>query len=230
MSVLSQRLHIQKNGAAEQTALIYSTIGECPAPNLKVTVGNVAGYIKLGSVNNSNATSGRVHLNGEGKDYAILSQASEADFPEEWGRFLSIKFSMTRSVNRREYAYGWCLHFENGELPIIVGYKDTKVSFNRKYFHTTIHRNYDSASYIKSLQVILPSFVTENREASSWTTYDTESGEQLNTDIMPKSTMAAWGWPNTSARTGDFTYTATSQQLKIYKKGKLFKTFKLWEG
>lgn len=230
MSVLNQRLHIQKTGGTEQTALIYTSLSECSEPNLKVNIGGVNGYIKLGNPNNSNATLGRVHLNNDNNDYAILSQAVESDFPEEWGRFLTIKFSMTRSVNRREYAYAWCLHFENGELPIIVGYKDTKVSFNKKYFHATIHRNYDSASYIGTWNTILPSFVTENKEISAWTIYDQETGAQLNADNMPKSTMTAWGWPNTSARTNDFSFTATAQKLKIYKKGKLFKTFTLWEG
>lgn len=70
MATFSKKLHLRNTSNVEQTAEIYSTIGEAGDVYISTNVDNINGYIPLTTTSDSAATSGRVtHTNGN--TYAI---------------------------------------------------------------------------------------------------------------------------------------------------------------
>lgn len=73
LSQASQYLRFTYNSTPYACA-IYTTTDECPEPNLKVKLADgTNGYVKLGSIDDDNATSMRVKT-ADGTIYAVLSK------------------------------------------------------------------------------------------------------------------------------------------------------------
>ncbi len=71
MSELTKKLHILKDGEAEEeTVTLYSTADECAEPNLKFEIDGALAYAKLGDVTDANATSLRIYRNNDGTAYS----------------------------------------------------------------------------------------------------------------------------------------------------------------
>ena len=75
MAVLTKNLYVQKTGRTAVACNIYSTTAEVGSNYLSVNVDGTNGYVKLGSTNDTYATSGRV-MKGS-TTYAICSSAIE---------------------------------------------------------------------------------------------------------------------------------------------------------
>lgn len=77
MGTLTKKLHILKSGGTEETCNIYTTPEEVGGSHyLALEVDGQEGYVKLGSLNNANATNLRVTKNGI--TYAAWKQATVA--------------------------------------------------------------------------------------------------------------------------------------------------------
>lgn len=73
MSELTKKLHVLKDGAAEEELVtLYSTADECAEPNLKFEVDGATAYAKLGDVTDTNASSLRIYRNSDAATYAVL--------------------------------------------------------------------------------------------------------------------------------------------------------------
>ncbi|MBO6281518.1 MAG: hypothetical protein J6N49_03185 [Alphaproteobacteria bacterium] len=231
MSILAKKLHILKDGGPEETAVIYTTTSECPEPNLKVSVDGANGYVKLGAVNHQYATSGRVHRNSDNSDYAILKLNAVSDFPLEWGKFKKFACALTSNEARTDYMYGWSLHFENGTLPIPVGYKaaGSSVSWSADNYEAVTKDSLNCCWYNKQ--------VTPNKWVNATAIDDSNFLEWLKSDNtnlgnISKSTATAWGWPEQggepSVYTSAFTATVSNGVLTIKKNGNVFKTYNVY--
>ncbi len=77
MSELTKKLHILKDGEAEEeTVTLYSTADECAEPNLKFEIDGALAYAKLGDVTDANATSLRIYRDSDSTTYAVLKGAT----------------------------------------------------------------------------------------------------------------------------------------------------------
>lgn len=75
MSDLGAIFHVKKDGV-QYDAHAYTTVEECPEPNLKINFKGTTGYVKLSEEeNNPDATPIRVHVNSSGKTLKVLKVA-----------------------------------------------------------------------------------------------------------------------------------------------------------
>lgn len=225
MTQLAKKLHILKTGGSEQTAAIYTTEAECPSPNLKVKVDGTNGFIKLGDITSPLATNGRVHINSNNTDYAILSSAAVRDFPNEWGAFQSIDFTATLTESGSDWCYAWVLHFANGVLPMRIG-KDAATP-------TRDDSLYISGSW-PNVNSITWDFTTDNtgwqasvaKDASTalkWS--DKSSSITLSMKSYTDATIMGFNYGNNTVFTTPFSASASGSTLNIYKNSVLFKTY-----
>lgn len=229
MTELAKKLHILKNSGSEETATIYTTSTECPEPNLKVNVDGVDGYIKLGATDDPLATQGRVHLNSDNTDYAILSEAQIRDFPNAWGAFQNITFTATLLGNREDWAYGWLLRFANGVLPMYVGKNATAPTRDDSLYVAGSYPDVNSISQKFSSASTDPNvWVAAKAEDQSnmmvWKSYD---GTTWNFITYTDATLI--GFHNSSNTVVDTTFTASvsGNVLTIKKNGTTFKTYNI---
>lgn len=223
MSILAKKLHIKKTGGSEETADIYTTTTECPEPNLKVKVDGTNGYVKLGSTSSSFATKGRVRRSSDNTTYAILSRHVVSDFPISWGKFTGFKCALTMNQNYNTYQYGWSLHFQNGTLPIPVGYNATgsSVSWDADNYEATTLSTLNSAFYANGKWNNARAF--DKDDFLHW-----NNSNNQGFMVISDSTAEMWGWPNLSVVTNDFTATVSGGILTIKKNGSIFKTFNVY--
>lgn len=225
MTQLAKKLHILKTGGSEQTAAIYTTEAECPAPNLKVNVDGTNGFIKLGNVTSPLATDGRVHINSSNTDYAILSSAAIRDFPNEWGAFQSIDFTATLTESGSDWCYAWVVHFANGVLPMRIG-KDAAAP-------TRDDSLYISGSW-PNVNSITWDFTTANtgwqasvaRDASTALKWrDKSDNTTLSMKSYTDATIMGFNYGNNTVFITPFSATVSGNTLNIYKNGILFKIY-----
>ncbi len=118
MSELSKKLHIVKDGAAEEELVtLYSTTDECAEPNLKFEVDGAMAYAKLGDVSDSEASSLRVYRDSDSTTYAVLKTAIP-----------TAKVTITQSVNQTIHVWtpqkdGGTDHTETFSAPIGTTYE-----------------------------------------------------------------------------------------------------------
>ena len=226
MSILAKKLHIKKSGGSEETANIYTQTSECPEPNLKVKVDGTNGFVKLGSTSSPFATKGRVHCISDNKTYAILKQHTVSDFPVSWGKFTGFKCALTMNNDYNTYQYGWSLHFQNGTLPIPVGYDATGSSVS-----------WDPDNYEETTLSTLNSAIYAGGSVNKWVNaraFDQDGYLHWNNSnnqgvmIISVTTATMWGWPNASVETDDFTASVSNGILTIKKNGSTFKTFNVY--
>lgn len=226
MSILTKKLHITNIGGSEETANIYTTTSECPEPNLKVKVDETNGYVKLGSTTSPFATKGRVYRTSDNTTYAILKQHTVSDFPVSWGKFTGFKCALTMNKDYNTYQYGWSLHFQNGTLPIPVGYSATGSSVT-----------WDADNYEETTLSSLNSAIYAGGNVNKWVNAQAfeQDGYLIWWDsnnqgvaIISKRTAMSWGWPNESVETTDFTASVSDGVLIIKKNGSTFKTFNVY--
>lgn len=76
MSKMTKMLRYQTSSGATGACAIYTTVDECPNPNLKVQVDGTNGYVKLsGDSNDPNKTPIKVYVNSSGQTLSALTQA-----------------------------------------------------------------------------------------------------------------------------------------------------------
>ena len=226
MSILAKKLHIKKTGGSEETANIYTTTSECPEPNLKVKVDGTNGYVKLGSTSSPFATKGRVRRTSDNTTYAILKQHTVSDFPISWGKFTGFKCALTMNRQYNSYQYGWSLHFQNGTLPIPVGYNATgsSVTWDADNYEETTLSTLNSTFYVEAnINKWLNVTAKDTDNVLTWLTKD-----GLAAGSITKRTAQMWGWPNTSVETNDFTASVSNGVLTIKKNGTTFKTYNVY--
>lgn len=66
MGTLSKKLRFKKPDGTQGTVDIYDSLADCPYPNLKVKVGGVQGYVKLGTANDGEIVPIKVKTNTAG--------------------------------------------------------------------------------------------------------------------------------------------------------------------
>lgn len=235
MSVLTKKLHILKTGGSEQTANIYTTEAECPSPNLKVNVDGTNGFIKLGDVTSPLATNGRVHVNSNNVDYAILSSAAIRDFPNEWGAFQNITFTTSRAVgNQHDWMYVWNLRFASGCLPMYVFKDGTAPVRDDNLFvwgaPQTItvsgnERPFTGGSVDGNSGAFKAAAWANLSSSMKWYNQD---GSTMNMISYTDATLMGWNNDNNVIESSYmWTATVSGGQLLIYKNGALFKTYNI---
>jgi len=225
MTQLAKKLHILKTGSTEQTAAIYTTEAECPAPNLKLNVDGTNCFVKLGEVSSPLATNGRVHMNSNNTDYAILSSAAIRDFPNEWGAFQSIDFTATLTLNWQDWCYAWVLHFVNGTLPMRIGKNDaTPVRDDGLY----ISGSWPSVNSIAGIEGGSPwqAAIAKNGDISlKWR--DKTDNTTINMISYTDATIMGFNYGNNTVFNTPFSASVSGNTLNIYKNGVLFKTYNI---
>ena len=225
MTQLAKKLHILKTGGSEQTAAIYTTEAECPAPNLKVNVDGVNGFIKLGDVTSPLATNGRVHINSNNTDYAILSSAAIRDFPNEWGAFQSIDFTATLTESASDWCYAWVLHFANGVLPMRIG-KDAAAPTrdDNLYISGSWSAVNSISAYFTDNNVTWQAAIAKDGDvALKWR--DKSDSTTLSMKSYTDATIMGFNYGNNTVFTTPFSASASGSTLNIYKNSVLFKTY-----
>lgn len=79
MSVFKHLCYQKENGETGQCD-VYDDQNECPDPRTYITVDGRDGYVKLGEINDPQATPLRCYVAKYGRDYAVL-KSSEMRFP-----------------------------------------------------------------------------------------------------------------------------------------------------
>lgn len=225
MVILAKKLHIMRNDGVYQTANIYTTTAECPEPNLKVSVDNTNGYIKLGEANDPLATIARVHSNSTNRDYAILSSAYQRDFPSGWGAFQSINFTATLTETSKDWCYAWVLHFANGVLPIRV-YKNANEPTRDDGLYisgywpevNSIALNYNNSLWEGVI-------AKDSNVAMKWR--DKTNSTTLSMISYTDATLMGFHNGYNTVYDTVFTASVNGNQLNIYKNGNLFKTYNI---
>ena len=76
MAKMTKMLRYQTSSGTTGACAIYTTLDECPYPNLKVQVDGTNGYVKLSAdVNDPNKTPIKVYVNSSGQTLNALTQA-----------------------------------------------------------------------------------------------------------------------------------------------------------
>lgn len=76
MSEMTKMLHYQTSSGSTGACKIYTTLDECPYPNLKVQVDGTTGYVKLSKDSSDpNKTPIKVYVTSSGKTYNALTVA-----------------------------------------------------------------------------------------------------------------------------------------------------------
>ena len=219
MSVISH-LHILKNGQEEQ-AEIYSTVSECPEPNLKVKVNNSNGYVKLGNVDDYYATRGRVHRSSDNKDYAILKKHKVSDFPNSWGNFKYVTFTAGLTEDGNDWLYIFSMHFDNGSIPFVVRKNGTSIERNDNYFENNTSDKYNSAFYYQNKWN--NAVAKDLSNALRWE--DINGNNYRSMSYTLATTMNFNNGNNTVVADDTFTSAVSGDRLTIYKNGSVFKTY-----
>ncbi len=225
MSELAKKLHILTGGGTEQTAAIYTSEAECPAPNLKVNVDGTNGFIKLGATNSPLATNGRIYRDADAITYAILSSAAIRDFPNEWGAFQSINFTTTLTESSRDWCYAWVLHFANGVLPMRIGKSDTSPVRDDNLYISGSWPDVNSIAYYEGYYPWQAAIAKDQDVAMKWRNKTDEA-----TIIMlsyTDATIMGFNDGHNSVFTTPFSATVSGSQLLIYKNGTLIKTYNI---
>ncbi|MBP1532417.1 MAG: hypothetical protein ILA52_02850 [Alphaproteobacteria bacterium] len=83
----------------------------------------------------------------------VRKQQKQIDgvFPKEWGKLQKAMSGISLAEYGNDWCYTWCLHFENGVLPIIVRHNNLQVEINEDLFEATQDRSYNNAAYNMSL-------------------------------------------------------------------------------
>lgn len=225
MTELAKKLHILKTGGSEETATIYTTSTECPEPNLKVNVDGVDGYIKLGATDDPLATHGRVHLNSDNTDYAILSEAQIRDFPNAWGAFQNITFTATLLGSRTDWAYGWLLRFANGILPMYVGKDATAPTRDDSLYVAGSYPDVNSIVQKASTTEWEAAIARDDSQMMVWKKYDNSSS--LNYITYTDARLIGFHNSNNSVVDTTFTASVSGNVLTIKKNGTTFKTYNI---
>ena len=224
MSVISH-FHTMKNGV-EELANIYSSVNECPEPNLKVWVNNTIGYIKLGDVNDYYATKCRIHRDNDNKDYAVLSQHRVRDFPNEWGAFKYLN-AMTGIDENSDMVYVWSMHFENATCPIVI--QGNTITYDADNHITDTSADWNSFCYSLPDKKWLNCHATNDDSMMTWcirNPSDASKWHAINAISYTTATIKHWnrGY-NVVEADNYFTYGVSGDQLTIYRAGQVFKTY-----
>ena len=225
MTELAKKLHILKTGGSEETATIYTTSTECPEPNLKVNVDGVDGYIKLGATDDPLATQGRVHLNSDNTDYAILSESQIRDFPNAWGAFQNITFTATLLGSRTDWAYGWLLRFANGILPMYVEKNATAPTRDDSLYVAGSYPDVNSIVQKASTTEWEAAIARDDSQMMVWKKYDNSSS--LNYITYTDARLIGFHNSNNSVVDTTFTASVSGNVLTIKKNGTTFKTYNI---
>lgn len=225
MTELAKKLHILKTGGSEETATIYTTLAECPEPNLKVNVDGVDGYIKLGATDDPLATHGRVHLNSDNTDYAILSESQIRDFPNAWGAFQNITFTATLLGSRTDWAYGWLLRFANGILPMYVEKNATAPTRDDSLYVAGSYPDVNSIVQKASTTEWEAAIARDDSQMMVWKKYDNSSS--LNYITYTDARLIGFHNSNNSVVDTTFTASVSGNVLTIKKNGTTFKTYNI---
>lgn len=106
MGTLNKKLYIKKTGGTAVACNIYDSLDAAGGKALRVMVDGTAGYVALKTVDDSNATGGRVNLNGT--TYAIATQhVSSISIPyteKSWKTAGTYSFTMPEGVTRLRVA------------------------------------------------------------------------------------------------------------------------------
>nr|DAP22825.1 MAG TPA: hypothetical protein [Caudoviricetes sp.] len=194
-----KRLHYHKQNGELGQCDMYDNTEECPLPRVCVTVGEKNGYVKLGEINDPQATPLRCYVAKYGRDYAVL-KSSEMRFPPLVGNIdqpeqlhswtcpagvTRIEVDGNRNipyavdvVPGREYkfqvSYGdaWSMRYYTGKT---WEEKIGKKTYTR-YEHEYIGDNYKNARYFirTSGDLIIRYNVTTTKEAK-WMLYSQNS-------------------------------------------------------
>jgi hypothetical protein len=223
MVQLAKKLHIWRYDNTYQTASIYTTESECPAPNLKLNVDGVNCYVKLGDINSPLATNGRVYRYSDAITYAILSSAQTRDFPVEWGAFQSIDFTATLTFNWKDWCYAWVLHFANCVLPMRIGKNDGAPIRDDSLY---ISGSWPSVNSIAGIEGGSPWQAAIAKDASTALKWrDKTNNTTINMISYTDATIMGFNYGNNSVYTTPFSASVNNGVLYIYKNGNLFKTY-----
>ena len=223
MTQLAKKLHILKTGGSEQTAAIYTTEAECPAPNLKVNVDGTNGFIKLGDVTSPLATNGRVYRDADTITYAILSSAAIRDFPNEWGAFQSINFTAVLLTNPKDWCYAIVLHFANGVLPMRIGKDAAEPTRDDNLYVSGSWPDVNSIIYNEGYYPWQAAVAKDSSTAMKW--QDKTSSTTIMMISYTDATLMGFNYGNNSVFTTPFSAQVVGNTLNIYKNGTLIKTY-----
>lgn len=145
----------------------------------------------------------------------------EGVFPKEWGKLQSAVGGISLNESGNDWCYTWCLHFENGVLPIIVKYSNLQIYVNRDLFEYTQDHSYNGSAYNQSLLHPIWVNVYAKREGSVITYCRGSSVIEKVGYMQAMNLLTPWNNGAFLQATDKFDFVINNEFFDVYVQGEL---------